>query len=230
MGRKAALATGLGAAAVALVLLGQGVPRLIAAAYTAPYDQTLRDLGDARHPRDISPGELSEAAESRRQALAWHDSARTRTEFGAARMMQASRDDYEGTRGRILLDQSIEAHRDALARRPADSHTWTRLARLLLVRDGLTPGIVPYLRMAIRTAPSDPRLIFARLDLAFMAWPMMDNTTRALIAEQIRIAARTKTKAFARLVKERFALEIAREALKDDIGLQRRFDAYYSHL
>jgi hypothetical protein len=228
--RKAVLAVGLGAIAVAGLLLVQGVPRLIAAAYTAPYDQTLRDLGEARRPREISPGELSKAAESRREALGWFDSAQTRSEFAAARMMQASLDDYEGERGRILMNQSIQAHSDALARRPADSHAWTRLARLLLVRDGLTPGIVPYLRMAIRTAPTDPRLVLARLDLAFLAWPMMDNTTRALFAEQIRIAARINTKALAKLVKERFALEIARDALEEDIGMQRRFDAYYRHL
>lgn len=230
VGRGAVLAVGLGAVAVAALLLAQGVPRLIAAAYTAPYDQTLRDLGEARRPRQITAAELSMAAESRREALGWFDSAQTRSEFAAARMMQASLDNYEGTRGKILLDQSIQAHSDALARRPADAHAWTRLARLILVRDGLTPGLVPYLRMAIRTAPSDPRLVLARLDLAFLAWPMMDNTTREMIAEQIRIAARINTKSLAKLAKERFALEIARDALKDDIGAQRRFDAYYRHL
>lgn len=230
VGRKTVLAVGFGAVAIAGLLLVQGVPRLIAASYTAPFDQTLRDLGEARRPRQITAGELSRAAESRREALGWFDSARTRSEFAAARMMQASLDNYEGTRGKILLDQSIQAHSDALARRPADSYAWTRLARLLLVRDGLTPGIVPYLRMAIRTAPSDPRLVLARLDLAFLAWPMMDNTTRAMLAEQIRVAARIDTKSLAKLVKERFALGIARAALADDIGLRRRFDAYYRHL
>lgn len=225
-----AMVTGLGAGAVAMLLLAQGVPRLIAASYTAPFDQTVRDLGESRRPRDISAGELSKAAESRREALGWYDSAQTRSEFGAARMVQASRENFEGSRGRILLDHSIQAHRDALARRPADSHAWARLARLLLIRDGLSPGIVPYLRMAIRTAPADPRLVFARLDLAFMAWPMMDNTTQDLIRQQIRIAAQINIKQLARVVKERFALEIARDAFKDDIGLQRRFDAYYRHI
>ena len=98
------------------------------------------------------------------------------------------------------------------------------------MRDGLTPGLVPYLRMAIRTAPEDPRLVFAQLDLAFLAWPMMDNTTQDMVREQIRTAARFNTKQLAKLVKERFVLPIARDALKDEIGMQRRFDAYYRHL
>jgi hypothetical protein len=96
-----------------------------------------------------------------------------------------------------------------------------------MTRDGPTPGLAPYLRLAILTAPREPKLVLARLDMAFVAWHLMDNTTRALINEQIVIAAGFYSKRLARLAKERYALTIVSRALVSEPRLRRRFDAYY---
>ena len=167
------------------------------------------------------------AAESRREALAWLTTGTAWAELGAAFLIQASREGFDSRRGQVLLERSIEAHSRSLALEPADSYVWTRLARTAMTRDGPTPGLAPYLRMAILTAPREPKLVLARLDLAFVAWHLMDNTTRALINEQIVIAAGFYAKRLARLTKERYALTIVSQALFSEPRLLRRFDAYY---
>ncbi len=68
------------------------------------------------------------------------------------------------------------------------------------------------------------------LDIAFVSWHLLDNTTRALFEEQIAIAVRFYAKRLARLTKERYALTIVSRALLGEPGLLRRFDAYYRQI
>ena len=213
--------------AAGLLTVWLAIPRLASAIHTASYDQTFRDLGEIRRPREIGSMELALAAESRREALSCLSTGAAWAELGAAYLIEAAREGYDGRRGQVLLERSIEAHRQALVLEPGDSYVWTRLAHTVLTRDGPTPGLALYLRMAILTAPREPKLVLARLDLAFVTWHLLDNSTRALLEEQIVIVAGFYAKRLARLTKERFALGIVRPALASAPRLLRRFDAYY---
>ena len=72
-----------------LLTVWLAVPRLASAIYTAPYDQTFRDLGEIRRPREIEAAELALTAQSRSEAIAWLATGTAWAELGAAFLVQA---------------------------------------------------------------------------------------------------------------------------------------------
>lgn len=214
-------------AAAGVLLLALAVPRFMAAAISAPYDQSLRDMAEAETAGAVSPAAVKAAAASRVRSLRWLDSPRAWTDLGALQLDQAEMAGFATARGRELADRSLDSHRRGLALDPAQPYAWLRLAHAEFVHNGVTPALNPTLQMSVRTAPYEPRLVLQRLDLAFTAWPMLDKTSRALMNEQIMIAARFYEKKLALLARRHQALDILAEALRDEEGLYRRVGFYY---
>jgi hypothetical protein len=219
----------LAAAVLGLSLLWLAVPRFLAAALTGPYDQTFRDLAATSGRPDlmVPANQVAAALKSRENALKWDENGRTRAELGALELLLAGLIGYETPQGRRLLDLAIENHRLALARDPAQPFAWARFVRAEFARHGVTPGLAPLLRMAIRTAPREPALVLDRVDVAFYAWESLDNTTRELVLEQVRIAAVFYEKRLAQVAKRHHAWPILDDALKDDERLFRRVGFLY---
>lgn len=209
------------------LLLALAVPRFMAAAISAPYDQTMRDLGDAAKAGAVSQDAVKAAILSRERALRWQDNPKSWSDLGALQLQQAEAAGLATAQGRELAARSMESHRRGLALDPAQPYAWLRLAKAELVTTGMTPALNPLLQMSVRTAPREPQLVLDRLDVAFTAWPVLDKTTRALMNEQIVIAARFYEKKLAALARRHLALDILAEALREEEGLYRRVGFYY---
>lgn len=209
------------------LLVALAVPRFMAAAISAPYDQTLRDMGDAAKAGSVSQEAISAAILSRKRALRWQDSPRLWTDLGALQLEQAEAAGLATPKGRELATRSLDSHRQGLALDPAQPYAWLRLAKAELVTTGMTPALNPPLQMSVRTAPREPQLVLDRLDLAFTVWPMLDKTTRAMMNEQIVIAARFYDKKLALMARRHQALDIVADALRDEEGLFHRVGFYY---
>jgi len=217
----------LASAAAGVFLLALAGPRFMASAITAPYDQTMRSLADPAQAERLSPAVIQAAAFSRARAVRWQDSPRAWTDLGALQLEQAEAAGFATEKGRELVGRSLESHRRGLALDPAQPYAWLRLARAEFVLHGVTPALNPPLQMSVRTAPREPQLVLDRLDLAFTAWPMLDKTTRAMMEEQIVIAARFYERKLAVLARQHQALDILAEALRNEEGLYRRVGFYY---
>ena len=209
------------------LLLALAVPRFMAAAISAPYDQVMRDLNDVSKASTRSLDVVKAAALSRKRALRWQDNPRTWTDLGALQLEQAEEAGFASPQGRELATRSLESHRRGLALDPAQSFAWLRMAKAELVVDGMTPALNPLLQMSVRTAPREPQLMLDRLELAFTVWPMLDRTTRTMMEEQVVIAARFYEKKLALMARKHVALDILAEALRDEEGLFRRVGFYY---
>ena len=202
-------------------------PRLGAQIFSAPYDQVMRDLQAGRPDTPVAAEAVSEALKARRTALAWHDDPRAATELGGFQLALSSGYGYESETGRFLLDASIDSHVRGLAGDPAQPYAWARLARARFAREGMSPDLNGLLRMAVRTAPREPQLVLDRLDLAFSVWQALDNTTRAMMHEQIVVAARYYEKRLAQVAKRHHALPILADALRDEEALFVRVGFHY---
>lgn len=209
------------------LLLALAVPRFMAAAISAPYDQAMRDMNDAAKAGTVSSNAIKAAVLSRKRAIRWHDNPRAWTDLGALQLEQAEAAGLATPQGQELAAQSLESHRQGLALDPAQPFAWMRMAKAELVTSGMTPALNPLLQMSIRTAPREPQLVLDRLELAFTVWPMLDKTTRAMMEEQVVIAARFYEKKLALMARRHLALDILAEALRNEEGLYRRVGFYY---
>lgn len=214
-------------ATVGALLLALAVPRFMAATILAPYDQVLRDLNDVAKASAVSPNVINAAVLSRTRSIRWQDNPRAWTDLGALQLGQAEAAGLITPQGRELAARSVESHRRGLALDPAQPFAWLRMAKAELVTTGMTPALNPLLQMSVRTAPREPQLVLDRLELAFTVWPMLDRTTRAMMDEQVVIAARFYEKKLALMARRHQALDILAEALRNEEGLYRRIGFYY---
>ncbi len=170
---------------LAAVLLYLAVPRTIAAFLERPEDSTLLML---QFGGPVSVAELERLIASQERALEWHESGRLYTDLGLAKLVLATElagdDDIDP--GRMV--EVIRLLRTGLTKAPARPHAWTRLASAELITRGPSPEVAVALEMALLTAPYDPRLLFARLELCLIAWSELSPTTRDLVYRQVRFA------------------------------------------
>ncbi|MGE0722735.1 MAG: hypothetical protein AB7O45_00085 [Alphaproteobacteria bacterium] len=211
-------------AAVALVvgatLIAMAAPRFLSGLHLADGDPVLRQL-DA--DRGVGLGQIVIAANERAAAVEIHAAPGPLADLAALRLVQSSLADDPRLR-RALLDRTIRAADAGLALAPVQPFLWANLAAARLARDGPDAAFDAALGAAIRTAPHEPRLVLRRLDLALDAWDWLTPATRALAADQIRIAARTAADGLALVTRRRFALAIVRDVLADDPALLAEID------
>lgn len=209
------------ALAVALALVWLASPRVVAAFAALPVSPVIAELRAGGH---IDSRYLRIAAESQESALEWIDDGRGLGWLGLLTFLLAQDRGFDGE-GRAFLDESVAAHRRGLAVSPAQTYAWLRLAHAELVREGPGPRLGPLIELSIVTAPYNYALVFRRLELCFMAWRQLDDRMRAVVAKQVRFAARYKPRRLAKLAKQRYATSIVRAALADVPDLRDSFDA-----
>ena len=144
------------------------------------------------------------------------------------RWEQARRAGLASPEGAALADMSLAALDRAIARNPSHPVVWTRRTQIGLVRHGIDDTLASDLTLALRTAPYDRVVVMPRLEIALIAWSRLDEGQRALVREQVRLAARLDAPALARIVRRRFAVGIAREALAQDPELEAVFERAYA--
>ncbi len=174
---------------VMLALLGAGllalaVPRAVAALVSLPGGPVLARV-QAMEP--VGPEALDILIGAEDAALAWVDSGRRRTDRALALLLRARQGD--AVRDKFLAD-SVAGLRSGLARAPANSFAWTRLAYAETTLNGPSPASASALRMGLITAPHEPRLLMVRLELCLQSWDHFAPADRALVDNQIRAAWR----------------------------------------
>ena len=220
-GRLSAL-VGL-AAALALVMLG--APRLVAALVTLPSGPAIEA---ARAGGRVAEPHLGVAVQATRQALTWDDGAQGHADLALLLWEQARRADLSAPAGRSLAEATRAELDRAIALNPSHPVAWTRRTQIALVLDGIGPRLAADLAMALRAAPYDRVVLIPRLEIALIAWPLLDAGQRALVEDQIRLAALVDVDALAAIARRRFAVGVARAALADDPGAALQFERAYA--
>ena len=114
---------------------------------------------------------------------------------------------------RVYVQRAIDALKDGLARAPANPYAWARLAYAEALSQGWTPLAVSSLRLALITAPYEPRLLWSRLRMAFLAWRYMSSEDREIVLRQVRAAWNADQVELTRLAKELNQVGLVRAAL-----------------
>lgn len=202
----AAMFLGIGLVAIAL-------PHTIAGLGVVPAMPVLEGL---RKGERVTDAYLRVAVEAGQQALAWSPDAQTWADLGLVRWEQARRDGLVTDTAIANLEASAVAVDRSLAMAPSMGLVWARRAQIELARNGLSPAFEQSLVLSLETAPFDPTVLWPRLDLALLAWPILTDETRTLVVPQIVAAADLDPLRLAGLAHRRYALAPIREALERD--------------
>jgi hypothetical protein len=90
----------------------------------------------------------------------------------------------------LALIYGQESIQNALARDPAHSHSWARLAWYSYLLEGPSEEVVANLRMSIYTAPAKRSLIFWRIRMAGLCRDFWDQDFENLLIRQLNLAWR----------------------------------------
>lgn len=179
-----------GIAIAGMALLYLAVPRTIGAFQMLPGNRTILEIARGG---DASRESLEVLAASRRRAADWLDSGRLWSDLAAAELLIAESGDAGADRDSIR--RAAAALRTSLRLAPASPHAWTRLAYAeMLLHDGPTDAAASALAMSMLTGRYEPDLMFARLELGFLAWPNFAIADRELVLDQVALAWRKSPK------------------------------------
>jgi len=174
---------GLLGATVAVSLLALGAPRLISAFALLSAGPILTKL-QLQHP--VSDEELDTFAGAQRRGLAWSENRRRWTDLGLAQLLMAERYTADDPMRTTMLDEGIRSIKTGLRMAPANPFAWVRLAHAEgLKRLGSSEALTTY-RMALDTAPYEPRLMYTRIRIGLLHWRWLDREDRRQLFQQIR--------------------------------------------
>ena len=197
-------------AIAAIVLLMLGVPRTVGVILSARADPVLRKLQDHQ---PVQSDELMTLAGAQEAGRFWLADGRLRTDLGLAYLLLAEKLPRTDPNANAYLQRAIDALAAGLARAPANPYAWARLAYAEALSKGWSPLAVSSLRMALITAPYEPRLLWSRLRMSLLAWPEMSREDLQLIYQQIRHAWQADPAELARLSTELKQVDQVRAAL-----------------
>lgn len=208
------------------MLVALGLPRTLAYAVSAPDDEIVAAL--AKYPPP-GPVRMVEAIDSRRGALARHDDGHLRGDIAALELALARRAGLASREGAARLEQVEAEAREGLSLAPGQPYAWVALVYAMIARGADRTTVAPAYRMAVGIAPYEPALVVQRVELGFaaLARDALDDDGRAVLDDQIRIAAAGAPVELARLARRRYALSAIRAVLADKPDLLARFDTAY---
>lgn len=218
----------------ALIILAMGVmviwlslPRLFSSLYVSNYGDILEELS---YGREVSAPRLALAAKGHALALSWMTDGGLWTRLGEIRLAQAKVAGFDTPEGKKFLELGIEAQKAGLAMRPLQPYAWNQLALTSIIKNGVGPELEPLLRMSVKSAPFEPKLVLSNVDIGLLAWPRLSEEGRELVSGQIVRAALYYPDRLARVAKRRYGLPVVRKALANRPDLAKKFLEKYLRL
>jgi hypothetical protein len=212
----------LASAAVGLVLVGLGTPRLIASTVLPPGSPASREPAVARPPASDDLGDLAARLSA---SLHWVRSGLALKQLGLAELALAE-GAAAGSASPEELRRAARQHLAAgLAVAPADPVAWSGLASVSLAEGGATEAAARALVLSLLTGPHEPAIFWQRLDLCLALWPAVAESDRSLVLEQLRQAWAAAPEKLAALARQRDAAAAVRTALATQPAALKRFDA-----
>ncbi|MCP5364970.1 MAG: hypothetical protein H6905_07065 [Hyphomicrobiales bacterium] len=197
-------------AVVAAILLLFAVPRLLVSIVTAPSAVVLREL---QNQEPVTFEELETIVRAQRRGLFFVNDGRLYTDLGLAELLMAERLSADHADVNQHLENAVRALKEGLAVAPGNPYAWARLAYAEARLRGWTPVALSSLRLALLTAAFEPRLLWSRLRLGFLAWSHMTVEDQEIMFQQIRTAWEENPTELARLARDLGRVDVVRTAL-----------------
>ena len=212
--------------AVACMLMAAGmiwlaVPRFLQGIMIAPHEGVFRHLA---LQRDVALPEILAAATDYERAITWHSNATSRQRLGELLYVAAAHEQVTREEQRALLADSITHLRAALSENPSQPYAWMQLALAELALTGPSDQVEAALRQSIEDGPFIARLAPVRARVGLRLWPSLEPRSRALVAEQVALAAEVAPELLAGAVDSPPRRRLVRQLLADRRPLLQHLD------
>ena len=165
------------------LILWVAVPRVALDFLLDPYSNALAPAVEGEPPT------LLPAIKGRERLRPWTQNAGDEMKLAKLYLAAAFEEPLDSIGRRVRLEQSRKAYERAVVLDPGRPFAWARLTEVLIDLDDPDQPPSATLTRAIRAAPYHARLGPRRIRLGRHAWVRLDEETRNLVAEQLRLAA-----------------------------------------
>jgi hypothetical protein len=170
-----------------LLLLALGIPRLLRTAAVLSAGPVLDAV---REHRAIPAGQRTRDIEALDTVRRWSASASLLSELALLELLEARHAQTIGRDSFSHLVSALEAQRASLARAPASSDDWARLAFVRYALSGMSDATRRALELSFATGPREPGARIFRLQLVLREWERLGPELREPARVQARELAR----------------------------------------
>ncbi len=209
-------------ALAAVVLIALGLPRVIGVLVSTGAEPVLRKL---QEQQPVDADQLRNLIDAQESAAFWLADGRVLTDLGLGELLLSESVPKGDPQAAQALQQAIVALEEGVARAPANPYAWSRLAYARAMAEGWTPRAVSALRLALITAPYEPRLLWARLRMTMLAWMQLSSEDHEVVLQQVRWAWQSNPAELTRLAVETKQTNLVRAALMLLPDDAQRFEA-----
>jgi hypothetical protein len=206
--------------ALATGILVVGLPGITAAVRRLPSEIV---IGEAESGQPVQKAELDRALQRVEDAAAVSAAAH----LDVALLLLDGAEDGETLAGAAPAEGAAKEFRAYLSRVPGDARGWAGLARAELQR-GRRVEASAALKASMLTGPYSPGLVLWRCAAGLDMYASLDEETRRLLEQQLRIAAENQTEALVRMVRQRHALLLTRAMLLQSPEAIAKFEAQWA--
>lgn len=200
---------------VSIVLIGVGVPRVVASLLKAPAIATVLDA----HGGDpLTIDQLDRAARYLRRASKWENSASVRTDLGFLLLLHAEKLDQEDPTRAGLIEEAVDALRDGLERAPVRPHAWVRLAYAEMLKPGPSAEVASLLEQSLTAGRFIGEISVFRIDLLLQNWEHLSFEMRKAVGAQMRYAWEHRSQMLIEVAKRTGREQVLRFAVRSIPG------------
>lgn len=215
---------------IAFLLIIWATPRLLAEISVLPGKAV---LGNLLQGETISDDLLGTARGSYETAVAFHGGfGRYSTDLGLLQLVAAQRTGIKSEEGKKLLGESIERLSYGLARGPANSFAWARLASALYLRDGVTDNVIEALRLSYQTGLLADKLIPFRTNFSLSLWDQLDDEMKNSVIRELQYfwhISWENQRTLMTIVCEHNKVFVLSQAVRNDRESRSDFDSLYQY-
>ncbi len=181
---------------VGIILFAAGLTTFLATKHMATEEGELHSL---RYKSSIlSKGELSLIAEKNQKGLNFYNLPQLHGNVALAQLELARR---AGTRESTLTKMAYEHLKQQAKSQPQNAFVWSQMAHTaLMLREYVTATNA--LALSIQIDITSPRLMFYRLELASVLWPLATVKQKQIFQHQYKIAYKYNSKKAEKLARE----------------------------
>jgi len=167
------------------LLVALAAPRTVASYLLLPTEAPLQNL---REQRRLGTEELADLGRRLEAAAGWSSAARIRTDLALVLLLMAEATGVNSAGGKARLEAAETLLIDGLARSPANTYPWMRLAHVRTLLNRPPRDIVVAVMASIWASPHEARLVVSRLDAVLTYWPLLSIDDLDIVRQQSRFA------------------------------------------
>jgi len=190
-------------------------------------------LGNLLQGETVSDDLLGTARGSYESAVAFHSGyGRYSTDLGLLQLVMAQRAGIKSEKGKQLLSESIDRLSYGLARGPANSFAWARLASALYLRDGATDNVIETLRLSYQTGLLADKLIPFRTNFSLSLWDLLDDEMKNSVIRELQYFWHTSwdnQRTLMSIVCDHNKVFVLSQAVRSDREARSDFDSLYEY-